>query len=265
MTFTYGLELTANSKVGWAFSLSRSASCINATETCRKCCYGNGVRYQSKGQKAKRQRNFLTVEYLLDRGGPELLAQNLVALIDQARPSDWLAAEISGMPASLPWTLRIHDVGDAHSARYVRAWSIAVKQRPLCRFWLYTRSFIDLEIFAALSELVSLPNCRGFLSVDSDNFEAALKAFASYSGVWKLALLQEDESLLHPDLLPALSASVSPGELISFPFHRGAHHVKPVESDVLMHCPQITSTSLPLQTDRHLPKPCQLCSFCLPA
>ena len=108
----YGLELTQNSKVGWAFSLSRSESCINATEICERLCYGNGVRYQSDAQRYKRLRNFRTCEFLLKKGGPELLALNLIALVDQARPMDWLAAQISGTATKVPYSLRLHDVGD---------------------------------------------------------------------------------------------------------------------------------------------------------
>jgi len=55
----YGLELTNNSKTSWAFSLPRSATCVGATELCRNVCYGNGVRYQTAGQKEKRHRNLL--------------------------------------------------------------------------------------------------------------------------------------------------------------------------------------------------------------
>ena len=108
----YGLELTNNSKASWAFSLPRSATCIGATEICKKVCYGNGVRYRTSGQKARRERNFRTVELLLERGGPELLAENLMALADTVRPSDWLAASITSTRTQTPWTLRIHDVGD---------------------------------------------------------------------------------------------------------------------------------------------------------
>lgn len=264
MTDELGLELTCNSKVGWAFSLSRSRSCINATATCRKACYGNGVRYQSDAQKAKRDRNFRTVEFLLDRGGPELLAQNLIALVDQARPRDWLAAQISGAATALPWTLRIHDVGDAHSVRYVKAWTITVLQRPLCRFWLYTHSFCEPDLLAALSELVSQPNCRGFLSIDTDNFEAGLRAFAAYPGVWKLALLQEEESKLPAELLPAIKKAARQGDVISFPYHRGGFHVRPILAEPLVLCPQITTKALPLQTSPQALKPCQSCAFCLP-
>lgn len=108
----YGLELTNNSKVSWAFSLPRQETCVNATDVCKRVCYGNGIRYQSQSHKAKRQRNFRTAELLLEKGGPRLLAQNLVSLIDQAKPADWLAASITGEATLTPWTLRIHDVGD---------------------------------------------------------------------------------------------------------------------------------------------------------
>ncbi len=108
----YGLELTNNSKVGWAFSLPRADTCINATALCKRLCYGNGIRYQSEGQKAKRGRNYRTVQFLLAEGGPELLAENLSMLVDQARPRDWLTAKITGVQTAIPWTMRIHDVGD---------------------------------------------------------------------------------------------------------------------------------------------------------
>ena len=112
MAIDYGLELTNNSKASWAFSIPRSLTCINATSVCWKLCYGRGIRYQAPAQKAKRQRNLRTIELLLAKGGADLLAQNLVSLIDQVRPADWLAASITGEDTQAPWTLRIHDVGD---------------------------------------------------------------------------------------------------------------------------------------------------------
>jgi len=112
MALDYGLELTSNGKVGWAFSLPRTETCINATALCRKLCYGNGVRYQSAGQKEKRGRNFRTCEFLLTEGGPELLAENLSMLVEQARPRDWLTARIKGTKTAIPFTVRIHDVGE---------------------------------------------------------------------------------------------------------------------------------------------------------
>lgn len=260
----YGLELTQNSKVGWAFSLSRRESCVNATEICKLLCYGNGVRYQSEAQRQKRMRNYRTCKYLLDKGGPELLAENLIALVDQARPVDWLAAQISGEPTNLPYSFRVHDVGDYFSCQYALAWLIAIQNRPQCKFWFYTRSFLDKDLFETLSKLANEPNCQAFLSIDNDNFQQGLHAFAAYPGLWKLALMQQDEDELSPDLIPAIQEQVKPGEIISFPYHRSGRHAEPIKVDPLTHCPQITTTAFPLQTDRFLPKPCQSCSLCLP-
>jgi len=200
----------------------------------------------------------------LEKGGPELLAQNLLSLVDQARPVDWLAAQISGEPTNLPYTLRIHDVGDVFSASYALAWLIAVKERPQCRFWFYTRSFIETELLEVLSELAGQPNCQGFLSIDTENFEQGLLAFATYPGVWKLALLQQHEDELSPDLIPAIQKQVKAGEIISFPYHRSGRHVPPLKTEPLTHCPQITTKAYPLQSSRSQIKPCQACSLCLP-
>ncbi|HND05904.1 MAG TPA: hypothetical protein PL012_09500 [Candidatus Obscuribacter sp.] len=260
----YGLELTQNSKVGWAFSLSRTESCTNATEICKRLCYGNGVRYQSAAQRHKRLRNYITCEFLLRKGGPELLAQNLVALVDQARPVDWLAAQISGEATNLPYTLRIHDVGDYFSCDYAAAWLMAIKQRPQCKFWFYTRSFLEPKLLSVLSELASQSNCQGFLSIDNDNFEQGLLAFSSYPGVWKLALMQVEEEKLPLNLLPSVRNMVSPGQIINFPYHRAGKHVQPLKAEPLTNCPQITTSAYPLQTNRSELKPCQSCSLCLP-
>src|SRR5579885_868265 len=194
MSEEYGLALTNNSKASWAFSMPRNKTCIMATNLCRKVCYGNSIRYQAEPQKAKRELNFRTVELLLNEGGPELLAENLVALVDQVRPADWLAAKITGSRTKTPWTVRIHDVGDWHKASYVQAWFLAAQQRPLCKFWFYTRSFGDKQLFAEMTKLASLANCQGWLSIDRENYDAGLLAYAQAPGVWRLALLQEEEA-----------------------------------------------------------------------
>lgn len=255
----YGLELTNNSKVGWAFSLPRASTCINATATCKKLCYGNGIRYQSDAQKAKRARNYRTCELLLDEGGPELLAENLSMLVDQARPRNWLAARIAKTKTAIPWTMRIHDIGDAYSTRYIRSWILTAQNKPECSFWFYSRSFIDKEIFAALTELAALPNCQGWLSVDSDNYEQAILAKCTAPNIWKLALLQDKE--LSPAVIPAMLDAG--GDLVNFPAHRSGHHVNPLRHPMLTVCPAVTG-AYKLQTDRAIARPCQLCTFCLP-
>ena len=262
MAEDYGLELTNNSKVSWAFSMPRDKTCVMATEVCRRLCYGKGIRYQSKPQKAKRERNYRTVEFLLERGGPQLLAQNLIALVDQVRPSDWLAASIAGVETKTPWTIRIHDVGDWHRPAYVEAWYLAAKERPLCSFWFYTRSFQERALFKALTQLASLPNCQGWLSVDSDNYEAGILAYAKGASVWKLALLQEEPEYME-ELLPDLVSAARPKHVVSFPYHRGGRHVEPIQDAGLFTCPAVLGV-YKLESSASKLRPCQACSFCLP-
>jgi hypothetical protein len=263
MAIDYGLELTNNSKASWAFSVPRSSTCINATSVCWKLCYGKGIRYQSEAQKAKRQRNFRTIELLLDKGGPELLAQNLVSLIDQVRPADWLAASITGERTQTPWTLRIHDVGDFFSVPYVEAWRLAAEQRPLCSLWFYTRSFLDSALFEAMTKLASLANCQGWLSIDSENYDSGLLAYAEKPGVWKLALLQEEPGQVAEHLLSELSAATRTGEVVSFPYHRGSYHAEPVQQPGVLTCPAVVGV-YKLESNSRKLRPCQACSFCLP-
>ncbi len=258
----YGLELTNNSKVGWAFSLPRSKTCINATTLCKRLCYGNGIRYQSKGQKDKRERNFRTVQFLLEEGGSLLLAENLGLMVDQARPRDWLTAKITATKTAIPWTLRIHDIGDFHCVDYVEAWILTATKFSECKFWFYTRSFSDPLLFDGLSRLASLPNCQGWLSVDSENFEQAILAKCSApASVWNLALLQDKE--LAPDVIPSLLSLDEPVNIVNFPYHRAGHHLEPVRNSAITQCPAIVG-GLTLKTSKEVSRPCQICSFCLP-
>lgn len=258
----YGLELTNNSKVGWAFSLSRNKTCIGATEVCRKYCYCKGIRYQSTTQKEKRERNYRTVEYLLELGGPELLAENLVLLVDHARPLDWLSARYTDGKTAVPWTFRLHDAGDFHSARYVEAWFLTAQKRPECQFWFYTRSFIVPQMLDSLTKLCQLPNCQGFLSVDSDNYKDALAAYRATSG-WKIAIMQEAPGLMPAELFEDLKEVVPVGQTVSFPCHHGGRHVEPIEDESWLLCPQVMGF-YSLESRPNMAKPCQRCKFCLP-
>ncbi len=263
MVGDYGLELTNNSKVSWAFSLPRSSTCVMATDVCKRLCYGKGIRYQSQAQKAKRQRNFRTAELLLEKGGPELLAQNLVSIIDQVRPADWLAATITGEPTATPWTLRIHDVGDFYSVPYIHAWKLAAAQRPGCSFWFYTRSFREQLLLDAMTELASLANCQGWLSIDSDNYDSGILAYVQKPGVWKLALLQEAGDEINEKLLPELALVAKSKQVVSFPAHHGGRHAEPIQHDTLFTCPAVIGL-YKLESNARKLRPCQSCTFCLP-
>ncbi|CAN5177175.1 hypothetical protein BH10CYA1_BH10CYA1_62830 [soil metagenome] len=141
---------------------------------------------------------------------------------------------------------------------------MAVRMRPKCSFWFYTRSFPDDEIFAALTELASERNCKGWLSLDRDNYlEGLIRYCESNSEVWQIALLQEREELMPPEMIPYLSIFTRSGDLLSFPKHHAGRHVLPMRIENLTVCPQITG-AFQLQPAAHLPKPCQSCRHCLP-
>jgi hypothetical protein len=261
-TREYGLDVTNNSKTGFAFSLPRNKTCIGATEVCKKHCYGKSIRYQSEPQKAKRERNFRTVQLLLEKGGPQLLADNLVTLIDHTKPLDWLTAKLTAGQTVLPWTFRIHDVGDFFSAEYVEAWRIAVELRPECDFWFYTRSFNSNDMIVALSKLSMLPNCQGFLSIDSENYRQFQQAYRT-SSAWKVAIMQESPDMMPKEVLQVVKSVVPAGRIVNFPCHQGGRHVEPIVDSSTFLCPQVVGVYA-LETNKHLPKPCQQCKFCLP-
>ena len=260
----YGLMLTNNSKTGPAFSLPRSKTCLHKTETCARVCYGRGIRYQMPAQKEKRHRNLATVEWLLETGGVELLTKHLVFMIDQARPNFWYHKDGNTGYKPLPWTLRVHDVGDFYSIDYISAWTLAVEQRKECAFWFYTRSFPDVNLFAALDNFAALANVQAWLSVDVDNYEEGMLAYLKGNGKWKLALLQDDHDMIEADVIPALASVSQDSDLISFPRHVSGWHVKPVHHDKVIVCPQILG-AYPLQSRTGALRPCQSCAVCLPA
>jgi len=260
-----GLELTDNSKAGPSFSLSRTRSCINKTAECWRACYGHGIRYQSRGAQTKRLRNFETVEYLLDHGGPELLSEHFIELIDRARPTGWLIARSMGTTTPpVPWTLRLMDVGDMFRPDFAHAWRIAARSRPECSLWFYTRSFVEDAMFAALTELAALPNVQGWLSIDVDNFELGVRRYQSApAGIWKVALMQPHPERASAVLIDTIGAAVPAADLMIFPEHRAGHHVPPLRLGSAPVCPQVLG-ALPLEKTAGCPRPCQSCRLCLP-
>ena len=115
-----------------------------------------------------------------------------------------------------------------------------------------------------MTELASAPNCKGWLSIDTENFASGLLAYAQKPGVWELALLQETKDLLDAQLLPALDDIVKLKQIVSFPVHRGGHHAEPIQHPALFTCPAVTGVHK-LQPDAQKLRPCQSCSFCLPS
>ena len=127
-----------------------------------------------------------------------------------------------------------------------------------CSFWFYTRSFAGSGLLAALTILASLPNCQGWLSVDSENYAKAILAMCnSPVGIWKFALLQDKDL----DVEIASTITSAGAVVVNFPYHHGGRHVIPLKEG--MTCPAVTG-SLSLQANKDKARPCQLCSFCLP-
>jgi len=80
------------------------------------------------------------VEFLLAEGGPELLAENLSMLVEHARPRDWLTAKIAGGKTVVPWSLRIHDVGEYPDFRNIPSTVPGERARPRAKRPPYTNS-----------------------------------------------------------------------------------------------------------------------------
>lgn len=171
---------------------------------------------------------------------------------------------VTGQDTNTPWSIRVHNVGDFDgSLEYVEAWRVAMQRRPQCSFWFYTRSFQGDTPFDALTTLASLPNCQGWLSVDSENYAAGLLAYAKHSDIWKLAFLQEEPEELDQTLLPQLAAAAKLKDIVSFPFHRGSYHAEPVNQPGVFTCPAVLGVYR-LEANASKLRPCQACSFCLP-
>jgi hypothetical protein len=157
---------------------------------------------------------------------------------------------------------RYRNSGDFWAVDYIRAWQIVVRKYPQCSFWFYTRSFIDQNIFVALTELAQLENCQGWLSIDSDNYSQGIAAKCQAAkNVWKLALLQDND--LSKEVIPALNEVATTGTVVSFPYHRSGRHVEPLDDKVLVNCPAVTG-ALKLVSKTDALRPCKQCGFCLP-
>jgi len=261
--YKYGLEATDNSKAGPSFALPPEQTCDTATDTCKKVCYKKGVTYNTAGSLAKRERNFQTVEKLLTLGGPQLLAEALIELIDEYKPKDWFVAQATGAKTARPWSFRIHDLGEFYRPDYIEAWIKAVSKRQLCQFWFYTRAFKIPDRYKLLTRLAALPNCQGWLSIDADNWMAGISTYRSApKGVWKLALLQTAD--LPESLLVALRKLATQNDVVNFPLHNGPHHIKPLTGEPVMNCPEILGAFTRTRGRESL-RPCPQCQICLPA
>lgn len=77
---------------------------------------------------------------------------------------------------------RIHYSGDFFDEEYARAWSVVIKEWPLVRFWVYTRSLFAVPILAECKNLAL------YISVDPVNREDALATYEPFKDYKNVAL-----------------------------------------------------------------------------
>lgn len=135
-----------NSKVGRipTFSLPSRLTCPGASAWCIKHCYA---------RRFERLRTLCRLGY----------SRNLVLTWDVER---FISTMLKEIPPGLP-CFRIHVSGDFYSPEYCQAWHNICLERPLVRFWAYTRSWVVPELWPALDELKRLNNLVLFASTDS--------------------------------------------------------------------------------------------------
>lgn len=167
-----------------SFGLLAGTSCPDKTAACTKICYA-----------ANLERVFSSARRLV-AGNLELLqacGANVAKMVELLAPmvEEWLATcdrveKKTGTPVSRAF--RIHWDGDFYSLPYAAAWAQVCKMFPQATFWAYTRSFVTVNVIPVLA---NVPNLTVYLSVDSDNKEAAKAVSAQFPQV-RLAFLGDD-------------------------------------------------------------------------
>lgn len=157
-----------------AFSLpsGKAFSCPGATEVCETVCYAGKLERQYPGV-----RNLVLHNWeLLRKATPGRMIELL---------SDMIGDFVSDCEKkNAPKVFRWHADGDIFSSEYAFALAETCKAFPDVQFWIYTRSF------GYVAYLENVPNLSVYLSVDSENKEAALGTKEIYPFV-RLAFLSD--------------------------------------------------------------------------
>ena len=144
-------------------------SCPGATSVCEQVCYAGKLEKIYSGVRNVLMHNW---NLLKDADIPTMV----VLLSDMI--ADFRAESVK---RGDPLKFRIHWDGDFFSTNYAIAWAEVIITNPDITFWVYTRSFF------AVPALVNLPNLTVYLSVDSDNLQAAKitrKEYPSVKWAW---------------------------------------------------------------------------------
>jgi len=157
-----------------AFSLpsGKEFSCPGATSVCETVCYAGKLERQYPAVRALVLHNW----DLLRTAGIDKMIELLSRMIaDFVSDCD---------KRSAPKIFRWHADGDIFSAEYAYALAETCKTFPEVQFWIYTRSF------GYVCYLEDVPNLSVYLSVDSENQEAAFGTKDIYPFV-RLAFLSD--------------------------------------------------------------------------
>jgi hypothetical protein len=161
-----------------AFSLpsGQNYSCPGATKVCETVCYAGKLERQYPAYRALVLHNW---ELLKDAHYYEM-----IELLRQ------MIAEFSQECAkrNVSKVFRWHADGDIFSADYAMAINKIAYMFPDVQFWIYTRSF------EYVSYINGIPNLSVYLSVDSENKDAALYTQEANKGV-RLAYLAETHEM----------------------------------------------------------------------
>lgn len=149
-----------SSKIANAFGLPAGIdySCPGATSICSKVCYAGKLEKIYSGVKNVLVRNFEELLYADYLHG----WQGMASLIDEMLYS----FEKDCAKWNAPLKFRIHWDGDFWSHSYASAWAHAIESHPDIQFWVYTRSFGDLDVVPILRDY---DNLTLYLSVDDSN------------------------------------------------------------------------------------------------
>lgn len=157
-----------------AFSLpsGKEFSCPGATSVCETVCYAGKLEKQYPGVRSLVQHNW---ELLKDASCSQMISL-LGKMISEFREE----CERWNVPKIFRW----HADGDIFSADYAEAIEMTCLDFPDVQFWIYTRSFEYVEF------IQGIPNLSVYLSVDSENWEAAIETKMKYSSV-RMAYLSD--------------------------------------------------------------------------
>lgn len=126
-----------------SFGIPAGRTCPGKTLRCETACYALRGRYNTKTNKAIRQRKLAATKR-------KSFVARMVAEINQGKVS----------------VVRIHDSGDFYDVSYIKKWIKIAKACPGVRFFTYTRSWRLPSLVPSLRDFSLLRNVRLWLSTD---------------------------------------------------------------------------------------------------